>query len=304
MSARAYAYVACMFVVIFYSGNILTGKALTELPPFTVAFLRVAIACLVLAPLGWRAAWRARSVFRRHAWPLLFLTVTGVTFFNTFIYAALHFTSAANVSVLEAVIPVVTALLSAWLLREMLRPVQWAGVLVSLAGALWVVQGGVTDQATTGRGLGDLIMVGAIVSWALYSVAVRRYMPLFPEYGVLLVMTALSVAVLLPFVAVEWLIVGVPDLGQGSLWPGLVYLGIFPSVVALVLYNRAVKILGASQAAIFLNFLPVITMLGAYILLGEEITLGQVSGAGLVMAGVVLTTRVGRLSTSEPRSSG
>jgi drug/metabolite transporter (DMT)-like permease len=75
---------------------------------------------------------------------------------------------------------------------------------------------------------------------------------------------------------------------------GLVYLGVFPSVVALILYNRAVAILGASQASVYLNFLPVGTMLGAYFLLGETITAMQILGAVVVIAGVLFTTRAKR----------
>ena len=299
MRTRTYAYIACVFVVIFYSGNILVGSALNELPPITVAFFRVAIACVLLLPLGWRSAWRHRATFRRHLGPLLLLTLTGVAFFNTFIYGALQFTTATNVSVLEAVIPVATALLSAWLLRERLRPVQWAGVLVSFAGALWVIRGGLADNvtgATGGWNVGDLIMVGAILCWAVYSIAVKRYLHLFPAYGAVLVMTALSVFVLGSLMAVEWVIGGVPDLGQWSYWPGLAYLGIFPSVIALLLYNRAIGVLGPSQAAIFLNFLPVFTMLGAYLFLAETITVAQILGAGLVIVGVLLTTRTARRS--------
>lgn len=287
---RTHAYIACVLVVIFYSGNILVGSALNDLPPITIAFFRVFIAAAVLLPLGWRSAWQHRAVFRRHAGPLLLLTLTGVTFFNTFIYGALQFTTATNVSVLEAVIPVATALLSAWLLRERLRIVQWTGVLVSFAGAVWVVLSG-TAQSLSGWNAGDLIMIGAIGSWAVYSIAVKRYLHLFPEYGTLLVMTGLAVAVLAPLMAVEWLITGVPDLGKWNHWPGLAYLGIFPSVIALVLYNRAVGVLGASQAAVFLNFLPVATMIGAYLFLAETITAAQILGAGLVIGGVLLTTR-------------
>src|SRR5690625_2532340 len=259
MSARMYAYVACVFVVVFYAGNILVGATLSDLPPFTVSFFRVVLAAVLLLPLGWRSAWEHRTTFRRHVGPLLLLTITGGAFFNTFIYAALHFTSAANVSVLEAVIPVATAVLSAWLLRERLRLVQWIGVLISLAGAIWVIRGG-AEAGLTEWNLGDLIMVGAIVCWAVYSIAVKRYLHLFPEYGALLVMCLLGVLLLSPFVTAEWLRGGIPDaLWHGSTWAGLAYLGAFPA------FNRAVATLGASQAAVFLNFLPVVPMLGAYV---------------------------------------
>ncbi|NMR28718.1 DMT family transporter [Crystallibacter degradans] len=289
------AYLMCILVVVFYSGNILVGKALADLPPFTIAFLRVAVAFVVLLPFGYRGAREAAPLFRRHFKPLLFMTVTGVAAFTTFLYAALQFTSATNVSVLEAAIPAVTVALSAWLLREKLRWIQLFGVALSLFGSVWVVlEGQVFQLGNLGWNTGDALMVGAVASWALYSIGVRKYLHLFPSYGSVLVMSGLSVLMLLPFMAGEWLILGVPDLGSSGHWWGLVYLGVFPSVVALILYNRAVAILGASQASVYLNFLPVGTMLGAYFLLGETITAMQVLGAGLVIAGVLFTTRTKR----------
>jgi drug/metabolite transporter (DMT)-like permease len=289
------AYLMCILVVVLYSGNILVGKALADLPPFTIAFLRVAIAFVVLLPFGYRGARQAAPLFRQHLKPLLFMTVTGVAAFTTFLYAALQFTSATNVSVLEAAIPAVTVALSAWLLREKLRWIQLFGVALSLFGSVWVVlEGQVFQLGDLGWNAGDALMVGAVASWALYSIGVRKYLHLFPSYGSVLVMTGLSVLMLLPFMVGEWLILGVPDLDSSGHWWGLVYLGVFPSVVALILYNRAVAILGASQASVYLNFLPVGTMLGAYFLLGETITAMQILGAGLVIAGVLFTTRAKR----------
>ncbi len=289
------AYLLCTLVVIFYSGNILIGKALNDLPPFTIAFLRLVIAFLVLLPLTYRSAWQSRSAFRAHRTPLLILTLTGVTFFNTFIYSALQFTSSTNVSVLEAAIPAVTVVLSVWLLHERLRPSQWLGVALSLCGALWVVMdGALLRLASIDWNVGDAIMVGATLSWACYSIAARSYMPLFPARGVLLVMTGASVVILLPIVLVEWTLTGVPALDVGAHWLGLAYLGVFPSVVALLFYNHAVAVLGASRASAFLNFLPVVTMLGAYLWLGETITGVHVIGAAVVIVGVFCTTRPGR----------
>ncbi|TJY66392.1 DMT family transporter [Arthrobacter sp. CAU 1506] len=289
------AYLLLMLVVVFYAGNILTGKALSELPPLTIAFGRIAVAFLVLLLIGYRSAWRSRHRFIRHWKPLLLMTVTGVAGFNTLIYSALQFTSATNVSVLEASIPAVTVMLGFWLLRERLRPLQWAGVLLSLCGALWVVTNGQVLRLTEmAWNAGDGIMAIGALSWALYSIAVRRYLPLFPAHGAVLVMTGLSVLFMLPLLLAEWAVVGIPPISGGQ-WSGLLYLGIFPSVIALLLYNRAVATLGASQASVFLNFVPVLTMLGAYVLLGEAISLMQILGAVAVILGVFFTTRSRRV---------
>jgi len=286
------AYALCAFVVVFYAGNILVGKAVNELPPVTIAFTRLVIAFAVLLPFGWRSAWTARRSFMEHARPLLLMSATGVAFFTSFIYGALQFTSATNVSVLEALIPAVTVALSFVVLHERLRPIQWAGVAVSLAGAVSVVMdGNLLALSAVVWNKGDGIMVGAILCWAVYSVTVRRHLGHFPEWGALVVMTGLSILMLAPFVVAEWLVVGEVPLQPGPHWWGLVYLGVFPSVIGLAFYNRAVATIGASQAAAFLNLLPVVTMAGAFVFLAEAVSVAQMVGAALVMVGVFVTLR-------------
>jgi drug/metabolite transporter (DMT)-like permease len=286
---RAYAF--CLVAVALYAGNTLTGRALGDLPASTVAFARFTIALLLLVPLGGREAWRARAVFARNPGPVLLLAVTGVALFNTLIYASLHLTTATNVSVLQTAVPPVTAVISCFVLREVLDRRQWVGVGLSAGAAAWVVTGGIGTGGISGRNAGDAIAGVAVISWACYSVAVRRYGHLFPANGLVLVMTAVSALLVLPLTLWEWTMGGIPDLDDigSQLW-GLVYVGVFPSVIALVAYNRAVSALGPSHAAAFLSFLPVFTMLGAVIFLGEQIGSTQIVGAAAVIVGVLLTT--------------
>lgn len=287
-----HAYFLSVLVVIFFAGNILVGKAINDLPPFTIAFFRLLIAFVILFPIGFQSAWTHRQQFITYWKPFLVITLTGITFFNTFIYGALQFTSSTNVSVLESVIPAVTVILGALFLNEKLRRLQWFGVGISLFGALWVVTDGhLLELGTMDWNIGDAIMIGAIFSWSIYSLALGKYIHIFPQYGILFVMTGVSVIILFPIMLGEWLVVGLPSLGYTKPWVGLFYLGIFPSVIAVLSYNRVVNILGAAQAAIFLNFLPVATMIGAFFWLGETITWMQIGGAAMVIIGVTLTTR-------------
>ncbi|RKL67878.1 EamA family transporter [Salipaludibacillus neizhouensis] len=287
-----------IIVVIIFAGNILIGKAINDLPPFTIAFFRLLIAFLIVFPLGWRRAWENRAIFLEYKKPFLLMTLAGVTFFNTFIYGALQFTTSSNVAILETVIPALTVVLSALILKEKLMRIQWFGVCLSLLGAIWVVMDGrIFSLLSMDWNPGDAIMIGAIISWSVYSIMVKKYMHLFPAFAALLVMTGISVIVLLPIVLVEWLITGIPSFDQPNLILGLLYLGIFPSLIALVLFNRAVAMLGASQASMFLNFLPVVTIIGAYFWLGENISMMQILGAIIVIAGVTITTQMGKQHT-------
>jgi drug/metabolite transporter (DMT)-like permease len=282
-----------VMVVMFYAGNILVGKAINDLPPFTIAFFRILLAFFILLPIAYSSAWKNRHLFWKWKKPFFWMTLSGVTFFNTFIYGSLQFTTATNVAVLETVIPVVTIVLAAYLLKEKLGKRQWLGTGLSLTGAVWVIlDGRIFALAEINWNPGDIIMIGAIVCWSAYSLLVKSYMHLFPPLAALLVMNAVSVIVFIPFVGGEWIFLGVPDISNSDAWIGLAYLGVFPSVIALLLFNKAVHILGASRSAVFLNLLPVFTMAGAALWLGEVITWRQITGAVIVMVGVYLTTLV------------
>ncbi|UOR10763.1 EamA family transporter [Halobacillus amylolyticus] len=292
---------------MIYAGNILIGKAISELPPITITFFRLLIAFVVLFPLGYRSAWKYRDRFFKYKKPVLVMALSGLALFNTFIYGALQFTTSSNVAILESIIPAITVVLSAFMLKERLKGIQWGGVGLSLIGAIWVVMdGNILKLTVIDWNVGDLIMIGAIITWAVYSVMVKKYMHKFPPYAAIFVMTGISLIALLPIVIIEWSIIGIPAMGDSNFIIGLLYLGIFPSLIALIFYNRAVALLGASQASIFLNFLPVVTMIGAYLWLGEEITVMHVIGAGIVIVGVLLTTqfRVKRRSLENKKRYG
>ncbi|MGJ7457844.1 DMT family transporter [Halomonas sp. RA08-2] len=278
-----------LLVVAIFSGNILVGKALAELPPFTVSLGRVAIALAIMLPLGWYQARQGWPLFRRHWRPLLGLALTGVAFFNALIYASLSYTSATNVAILESLIPVVTLLLSVLFLGERFRPLQWAGVALSLAGAVAVILAGQGAEAlAVGINPGDLIMLLAVLVWVGYSFLVREHMARFPRYGSLLVMLAIANLALAPIALLEGAWQVVPGLTARQ-WAGLAYLGVFPSVVALLLYNSALAEIGPTRAAVYLNLLPVFTMLGAWWLLGDQILTVQVVASLVVIVGVWFT---------------
>lgn len=283
-------YLFLLLTVLIFSGNILVGKTLTELPALTVSWSRVFIALLLMVPLGAHQFWQARAVFRAHWRPLLGLALTGVAFFNALIYAALKTTSPTNVAILESTIPVVTLLVSFVFFSERYRLLQWLGVALSLAGAVTVVTHGASPQAR-GVTAGDGLMILAVLVWVSYSLLVKEHMTRFPRYGGLLAMLIIANLALAPLAMLEWAWHGaVPEINSQQVL-GLAYLGIFPSVIALLLYNSAISDVGPTQAAVFLNLLPVFTMLGAWQLLGEPLSWVQVMGSFVVITGVMLTIR-------------
>ncbi|RSL34917.1 EamA/RhaT family transporter [Salibacterium salarium] len=286
------AYLFLVVTAIIFSGNIIVGKAMNELPPYTIAFFRVFIALIVVLPLGWKQVKAYQATFKQEWKAILALGLTGVAFFNSFIYASLQFTSSTNVAIMEASIPVFTILFSLLFLGERLKGMQWLGVILSMGGAIWVITEGSWEIIRKlAFNQGDVIMLAAVATWVAYSILVKFHMSKFPIYGSLVIMLVIANMVLLPIAALEWGAYGFPNIFQMNHALGLLYLGIFPSLIALVLWNKGVEEVGPSQASIFLNLLPVFVIAGSLFFLGEEITMTQIIGALVVISGVLLTTK-------------
>lgn len=297
------AYLFLLITAVIFSGNIIVGKAINDLPPYTIAFFRVFIALLVVLPIGWRQAKQYQPVFRKEWKPLLGLALTGVAFFNSFIYASLQFTSSTNVAIMESAIPVVTIVFSMIFLKEKLFGVQWLGVILSVGGALWVISEGSWQVIRDFEfNIGDVIMIAAVLTWVAYSILVKFHMMKFPIYGSMVIMLIAANVALLPVAAIEWIIGGFPAVFQLNHLLGLLYLGIFPSLIALILWNKGVEEVGPSQASVFLNLLPVFTIIGSLLFLGENITIIQVLGALVVISGVLLTSKTRRVKAGRTKA--
>ncbi|UTR08811.1 DMT family transporter [Evansella sp. LMS18] len=292
-------YFLLILTVILFSGNIVVGRAINELPPVTITFFRCLIAFLILLPLGYNSIRRNTKLYKTEWKTLTALGLTGAAFFNLLIYSALQFTSSTNVAIVETAIPAFTILLGILILKEKLASIQWAGVALSLFGAIWVItEGSLSVMGNLQFNQGDIIALGAVFVWSAYSILVKQHMWKFSAYGVVTAMTGIATVALFPLLVIEWFFTGFPPLFNMNLAGGLLYLGIFPSVIALISWNKGVSELGPSKASVFLNFLPVFTMAMAAVFLNETISMHQILGAVLVISGVYLSTRKGKKPAS------
>jgi drug/metabolite transporter (DMT)-like permease len=271
---------------------------LDEIDPLGLNALRFPLAVLALA-LVVKATPGPALPERADAGRIVALGLIGnVAYQLCFIYG-LDWTRAGNASLLLATTPVWTVLLSALAGHE--RPTRWVatGVVATLVGMTLVVGGGGGVSLGSDTVRGDLLMVLASLLWSVYTVAGRGPVS---KYGALRV-TAWALYVGTPILV----IMGAPSLPPETLrsislgaWIGVAYAGFLSIGLAYLLWYRAVRRIGNNRTAVYSNLVPVAALLTAWVWLGEVPGALQLSGAGVILAGLT----VARLAQSPGPSSG
>lgn len=292
------AVLSLLGATLFWAGNYVVGAdALQSIDPLSLVLFRWVIAVvplLVIAQFVERPNWR--SVLA--AWPwLTALGVLGLLGYNLLLYFALGHTTAFNASLINAFNPALITLGAAVFLRQRLTPLAVAGILTALAGVLIVLSGGDVNRLLgAGFGAGEVLMVGAIFVWTAYTI-IGRLAPEVPPVTATAVQAAVAVALLAP---VSFATGGpsLPATGPGA--ASLLFIAIFPSVLSYLLWNRALTVLPAGGAGVFLNLITVFTAI-LTILAGQAYTPAQMIGGATVIAGVIITNAP---SLRRPASKG
>lgn len=281
---RGRVYLFLALANLFWAGNYVFGEMVTrEISPISLTFFRWVFAFLPLIALAWlieRPNWRAAL----REWKLhLLQSALGLTGYTLFLYAALGYTGAVNAAVISAINPAVIALGAAIFLRERLNRVQVTGLIVAFVGVTVVLTGGDLGQLVAqGFGVGDLLVIASVLAWTVYSLISRRLAT--TPITATAVQSVFAVVTMLPVIAFTG--VSLPTSGAGAL--GLAYIVIFPSMAGYALWNIGASKVGPSRAGIFLNLLPVFTVVIA-LALGATLELPALIGGAVVIAGVYLT---------------
>lgn len=261
-----------------------------DITPFALVFWRLLLACLILFPLAARHLGRdLPAASKKWKW-ILFFGVAGVAGFPMLGYLGIKYTTAINAAVLNTSLPLFMVP-TAWLVRgDTIRARQLVGMVLSLAGALAVVTAGDPAALASFRfNPGDLLILLAVLLWALYTVLLH-HRPSMHALSFLFFTIAVGVVFCAPFYAME-LLSGATVTVNPRMLAALAYLVIFPSIVAYVCWNRAVPLVGPNVAGFFNPLVPVFGTLAAVLLLGEQIHAYHVIGFVLVLGGLYLTSK-------------
>jgi drug/metabolite transporter (DMT)-like permease len=279
------AVVSLVLATAFWAGNNVVGVvAVRELDPMSLVLLRWCLALIplvVIAQLVERPDWRA--LWRHWRW-LLAQSVTGILAYSLLLYSALQHIDALSASLINAFNPALISIAAVVILRQKLSRTAAIGILVALIGVLIVLsRGSVLSLFTGGFGVGDVLMIGAILAWTAYTLLLRQA-PQMPAISA----TAAQVAIAVVLLAPVSLIVGGPTFPQtdGGWW-ALGFIAVFPSVLSYLLWGRALTVIPPARAGVFLNLIAVFTAIFV-VVAGQPLTLAQAIGGLIVLGGVAL----------------
>jgi drug/metabolite transporter (DMT)-like permease len=284
------AWLLLCFTTLCWAGNAIVGRAVVGLvPPATLSFWRWVGAFSIVLGFAWPHLRRDAGVLLRNwHWMLLF-SLTGIACFNVMLYLGLTTTTALNGVLMQSAQPLIVILWASLLRTEQPTARRMAGVALSLIGvAVIVAHGNLAALTRLDINAGDLWILGGSVIYAFYVAVLRRRPPMHP-LSFVAVTFGIGALMILPLMlqeraAGQLIVVGLPA------WASILYIMIFPSLLAYLCFNRGVELIGPGRAGQALHLVPVFGTILSVLLLGESFRLFHAVGITLIAAGIVLAS--------------
>lgn len=287
-------YLLLTITALVWGGNAVAGKlAVGHVSPFLLTFLRWIIACCVLAPFAWPHLKKDWPKIRERLPFLIILGVVGFAVFNNLMYLALNYTTAINVSIEQASMPLIVFGLNYILFRTRVSTFQVIGFAITLTGvAVTATRGNLFSIAEQNLNFGDILMLGGILVYGIYSVLLKNK----PDIHVMSFILVLGMAAILgtiPFAAYEYAI-GATIWPDTKGWGVVVFAGLFPSLVSQLFWVMGLEKIGSNRGGLFINLVPIFGALLAVLILGEKFQLYHAIGLVLVLGGIALAQKTAR----------
>lgn len=285
MFQKAYFYP--LFAILFWAGNVVVSKMASHaISPVAITFYRLVLALAVMSTFVLIPVWNNRYTIKQYWKQLALGGFLSVSLFQFLSYQAASTTTATNMAIVTALIPLLTMILSSAMLKDRLSYGMLFGGALSFYGILYLLShGSITDIWKQGVHLGDGLMLIAAAGYALYGVLLKRWKMPIPAWQSNFVQSCFAIVYVLPFFI--FLPASQMQLNQQTI-PLIVYASIFSSVLLSYLWIEGVRHLGPNRNSIFMNLLPLFTALIAVALLGEHLQLFHYIGGGLTLLGILI----------------
>lgn len=281
-----WAFLLPLAAVMIWSLNMNVNRYVADyISPLSISFYRWILAVLLLTPFVLPSVIRSWGSIRPYLPKLAMLSCLGMVLYQGLAYTSAHYTNATNMGLINAFIPIFTIIVGIFVLN--IRPSVTAiiGSVLSFCGLIYVMAQGQWNHVLNfgDTYIGDVLMLIAVFFYACYGIFLKKWQPQISLIHSLYIQICFSILLHLPFIA--WM--GLEPININNVG-SIIYAGIFPSIAAPFLWMMAVQLLGPNRSSIFMNLMPIITALIAFIWLDEQWTVYHSIGGMVILVGIFL----------------
>lgn len=285
---QKWAFVLPLIAVLIWSLNIAVTRYVADyISPVSISFYRWFVAFLILTPFMLPKVWKQRAVIGKDLGKLAVLSAFGMVLYQGLSYTAAHYTTATNMGIVNAFVPVFTIFISYLILKDVPNRFAIFGSLLSFAGLIYVMsQGHISSLFEQGGHWGDAVMVVAVGFYAFYGVFLKKWQLKLPLLTSLYVQIGFALLYHVPFLL--WF--GLDGINADNA-ASVLYAGVFPSLIAPLLWMVAVQAIGPNRTSIFMNLIPVFTAIIASLWLSEHWTIYHTIGGMMILVGIIMAQK-------------
>ncbi|MCB5190038.1 DMT family transporter [Methylobacillus arboreus] len=271
-----------------WAGNVIVSKVASGIiAPPAITFYRLVVAVSLMSFFVAIPAWKNRGTIKKVLPKLFFLGFLSMAFYQCLSYWAADTSTATNMAIITALTPLMTLLMSALVLRDHPKPIMLLGAALALIGTLYLVsEGNVGQLLKGGWHQGDLLMLTAVASYALYSVLLKHWKLPLPAWQSTYLQAMAALVFMIPMVLL--VPAGQAQINTRSL-PLILYAGILASVALPYCWIKGIEYLGPNRCSMTMNLLPVFTAGLAVVILHEHLDAHHLIGGSAALLGVMLS---------------
>jgi len=289
------ATIVLCFASLFWSGNFVIGRLASVeslVSPLSLGFYRWVIAFIILTPFCFSRAFKEFPLLKKQPGMIFLIVLTGPTLFNTLVYLGLTATTVINALLIISTTPMLIILLNKLLYRIDANRYQMIGIIISLLGVSYVItKGNYQNIFQSDFYYGDLFILLAVTSWALYSIFLKKNETGVSGFSFLYISFGLTVILLFPVYLFDVFIQGnYLKVSQQSLL-AIGYTGIFPSIFSYICWNTGVALIGANKSGPYLHLMPVFGGILAFLVFQETLQIYHYVGIVSVIVGIIITNK-------------
>jgi drug/metabolite transporter (DMT)-like permease len=288
-NTKSFRYLLILLAVIFWGTSFVATKTLlTEIKPVTIIILRLITASFLLTFIAIYTKRNFSLNIKSHGW--IFILALIAVFHLWIQVTGLQFTTAANTGWIIGTAPVFMAIMGLIFFKEKITLLAFGGIILAIFGLLMLIGKGDVTSIGLIENKGDLLVLGSAFTWGVYSMVNKKITLTYSPLMTILYLFLMMAVIIIPFNLNRETVSSVINLSITG-WAMVLFLGLFCSGIAYVIWAQALRDMESAKVGAFLYLEPLITVLAAWFFLREEITLLMIISGLLITLGVIIVNK-------------